>query len=600
MSTKYYGPILIALAATVATLATLAPDGAGPGVTCDELYHVYQGKQLVTALRQQGLAFFAPANIDRNFHWQPGGPPVQAPLGYWILGSTHWLFDPAPDDPSVVSIAAARFAPALAFVLLVLVVGIWTMQREGALAGTVAAAATALMPRLFGHAHFASLDMLTTLFFAASVLAAAEAVRRERVGAYTLAGIIWGLAILVRLHGLLAAPPIVLWLAWRLRRKALTPLAVWFVSGAVTVLAGWPWLWLDPVGRFHQYLSSGTGRQALHTFYLGQVWADRDVPWHYPWVMMAVTVPVGFLVLGGIGIWVRCISPLSLWERIRERVGRREERAIQEDVCPPHPRPLSRLRARGDIASYPRPLSCLRERGDIASSALSPTIASLPDEGILLAAALGFVLLIFSWPGTPVYDGVRLFLMVFPFWAFWVGVGARRLVAMRAFRAWPMWLSYSMLTLVVAAQSVGLVVYCPCHLSYYNLLVGGLAGAERLGFEVTYWGDTIREPMLAEAARRSPELPILFAPNLAPFQAPAVSMSSPSLREAGLSVIGFDRSSFQTAKNCRYAVVYHRRADLGSIECLLERGRVVSEYEMQGVWLARLLELPAPLDVPAR
>ena len=34
-----------------------------------------------------------------------------------------------------------------------------------------------------------------------------------------------------------------------------------------------------------------------------------------------------------------------------------------------------------------------------------------------------FVLALFSLPGTPVYDGVRLFLMVFPIWAIWVGIG---------------------------------------------------------------------------------------------------------------------------------------------------------------------------------
>ena len=81
----------------------------------------------------------------------------------------------------------------------------------------------------------------------------------------------------------------------------------------------------------------------------------------------------------------------------------------------------------------------------------------------------------------------------------------------------------------MALQGLGLVIYSPCHLSYYNLLVGGLAGAERLGFEVTYWGDTVREPMLAEAARLSPDGQILFAPNLAPFQVPAVEMCSPAL-----------------------------------------------------------------------
>ena len=96
---KFAGPLLIALAALAATAATLAPDGRGPGVTCDELYHVYQGKQLVTAFRQQGFAFFSPENIDRNFPWQRGGPPVQAPLGHWILGWTHHLFDPGPIIP---------------------------------------------------------------------------------------------------------------------------------------------------------------------------------------------------------------------------------------------------------------------------------------------------------------------------------------------------------------------------------------------------------------------------------------------------------------------------------------------------------------------
>ena len=212
------------------------PDGNGPGVTCDELYHVDQGKQLVTALRQQGFAFFLPANIDRNFPWQPGGPPVQAPLGYWILGWTHYLFDPAPDDPSVLSLTAARFAPAMAFALLILIVGAWTARREGPLAGTVAAAAVALMPRLFGHAHLAALDMLTTLFFVAAVLAVAEAARGGRIWQFALAGVVWGAAMLVRLHGLLVAPPVVLWLIWRLR---ISPRAA--TLGLESVLAASAW-----------------------------------------------------------------------------------------------------------------------------------------------------------------------------------------------------------------------------------------------------------------------------------------------------------------------------------------------------------------------
>lgn len=152
----------------------------------------------------------------------------------------------------------------------------------------------------------------------------------------------------------------------------------------------------------------------------------------------------------------------------------------------------------------------------------------------------------------------------------------------------------------VALQGIGLVIYHPCHLSYYSLLAGGLAGAERLGFEVTYWGDTVREPMLAEAARLLPGKPVLFAPNLAPFQAPAINVTSPALRQAGTSLIGWDSSSPEEGKQCRYAVVYNRRADLPGAEWILQQGRVVAEYSRQGVWLARLIDLAAPLDAPAK
>ena len=530
------GPVLIALAATAAVLATLGPQGDGPGVTCDELYHVAVGKRLVTALGQQGFGFFDGENVKRNFHWEPDGPPVHPPLGNWVLGWTHYLFDPAPDDPNVVSIAAARFAPALAFGLLVGLVGLAVVRSDGPLAGSVAAAAVALVPRVFGHAHLAALDTLTALCFVAAVLAVIEADRRgRRLWLFAVAGVVWGLAMLVRMHGLLILPPVVVWLVWRLglrpwpfRWRAALPVLVWGASGAATFLLGWPWLWYSMVAHFKQYLGTATGRAALHVYYAGRAWDDCDAPWHYPLVMFAVTVPLGLLVLGLAGAWAK----------------RRGWRA---------------------------------------------------DPGYLLVmGTLVWVLAVFAWPGTPVYDGVRLFLMVFPLWAVSVGAGARWAVEHPAWRSVSPRLRVAALAVFLALQGVGLAVHHPCQLSHYSLLSGGLAGAEKLGFEVTYWGDTVREPLLAEAARWSPGRPLLFGPNLAPFQAPAVAISSPALVEGEVSVVGWDPARAQDAAECRLAVVYHRKADLDRVEPLLRDGVVVAEYRHQGVWLARLVQLPAP------
>ncbi|MFH1923506.1 MAG: glycosyltransferase family 39 protein, partial [Planctomycetota bacterium] len=346
------GPVLISLAATVATLATLAPEGGGPGVTCDEGYHVAAGKRLVLALRQQGVGFFRPANVAANFDWPADGLPVHPPLGNGILGGVHHLFDMAPDDLGIISIVPARFAAALAIGFLVLLVGLWATRVDGPVAGCVAAVAVVLVPRVFAHGHLAALDTLTALFFVAAVLAVAEAdARGGRPWYYAAAGVVWGLAMLVRIHGLLVLPPVALWLVWRLRRRAVLPLVVWAAAGLATFFAGWPWLWLAPIAHFRQLLGTATGRQAVHVFYAGRVWADHEVPWHYPLVMFVVALPLGLLLLGLLGAWAN--------RRVRKT-----------------------------------------------------------DPGYLLVmGSLLFMLLLFAWPGTPVYDGVRLFLMVFPLWA---------------------------------------------------------------------------------------------------------------------------------------------------------------------------------------
>ena len=560
--------LVVAIAATTAVLGSLGPSPGGPGVTCDEMYHVgLMGKPLVTAVRQQGLAFLTPANVSRNFAWPDGGPPVQAPLGHWILGLTHHLFDPAPDDPAVISIGAARFAPALAFGLLVFLVGQWTWRRAGRLAGTVAALSVALMPRLFAHAHFAALDMLTTTACVAALFAVTWAARSAEechspaswsaCGRFILAGIVWGLAMLIRLHGVLLLPPIVAWLSWRSgyfrllkrgagRREESAPFRplwppAWLLAGMVTLLVGWPWLWLSPVRNLWRYLASGAGRQAIHVFYLGQVWADHETPWHYPLLMFAWTVPLGFLAMGVCG-WLA-------W------------------------------------------LSCTR-RGD------SSMVESANGDFALVALTGGFLLAVFAWPGVPVYDGVRLFLLAFPLWAVFVGLGAKWLDQGALGRKVPRAARIAIIGLVILLQATGLIVYHPCQLSYYSLLAGGLRGAEHLGLEVTYWGDSVREPLLAEAARRAPGQPVLFGPNLAPFQAPAVTISSPSLAASETVIAGWDASRPEAALGCRYALVYRRQADLAALDWLLRDGQVVAEHGMQGVWTARLMRIPAP--VPPR
>ncbi|MGQ9575977.1 MAG: ArnT family glycosyltransferase [Thermoguttaceae bacterium] len=531
------GPILVALAATLATFFTLVPDRGrgplrwGPGVTCDELYHVGAGKRLVHALRTQGWKFFTPDHIAQNFPWLPDSPPVHPPLGNWLLGWMHHLVDRQPDELVSLSVVAPRFVPALAFGLLVLLVGLGVARAEGTLAGTAAAAGVALVPRVFGHAHLAALDMLITFWFVAAVLAVIWAdVRGGRWWQYLIAGVTWGLAMLTKLHGVLVLPPVLVWMVWRLRWRVLVPLAAWLVGGMATLFAGWPWLWLDPIRHLRQFLFTATGRQPIQVFYLGQIWQDRMVPWHYAPVMFVVTLPLGLLALGLLGIWARG-------------------------------------RARSGNPGY-----------------------------WLAMGSWAFVLAAFCLPGRPVYDGVRLFLMAFPLWAFSVGVGAKWLVEGPLLRRWSYPVRASLLGVFLAGQAVGLVLYHPCYLSHYSALVGGLPGAEKLGFEVSYWGDSVTGDLLAELARLAADQRVLFGPSLARWQAASVGLSSVALEEARVLLFGWEKGLPAELARCRYAVLYRRKANLDDLPERVRKANVpsnvVKQRSVHGVWLARVIEIP--------
>ena len=234
----------------------------------------------------------------------------------------------------------------------------------------------------------------------------------------SFAGLAFGLALLTKIHAWFLPPIVLVWALTHLKpgRAIAQAVAAWTTVGLVTFFLGWPWLWFDPVGRLRAYLGTGVERISIQVLYFGHVYADLDVPWHYPWFYFASTVPVGLLALGASGL-------IRSW---RER------------------------------------------RSD-----------GLP---LLLSGTIAFFLLIFS-TRIPVYDGERLFLVVFPLFAILVGRGFRSLWQ-RAGRKGRL-----ALVALLVGQGYGVVMIHPFGLSYYNLLVGGLAGSRmRLGLELTLLG----------------------------------------------------------------------------------------------------------------
>ncbi len=196
----------------------------------------------------------------------------------------------------------------------------------------------------------------------------------------------------------------------------------------------------------------------------------------------------------------------------------------------------------------------------------------------LILAAILLFLTVFS-TRVAVYDGDRLFLPVFPLVAILAGIGFQFL-----------WNGASagklrrvILILFLLAQGAGLATTFPFGLSYYNLLVGGLPGAERLGLELTYWGDAVDPVLLDQLASRAREGDSsALAPTLAPSQGLVATSRSLARKQMALA-------DQETADSAEWVVVYRRTAYwTPEVRALVESSAPVALRTRQGVWLSGL------------
>lgn len=540
---EWGGPLVVAVLATGAILCSLDPAGTdpslpqGPGLTLDESINTEYGVRLSVAVPELiygGLtvaeAFGEKEDLPDAKPRLPYHLPDYPPLGRLWLGCWHnlalSLAPPTENSPPPIVIARARTASAIAFGLTILLVG-WAAARwYGPGAGWWAAISLVLMPRVFGHAHLASVETVMGLTFAAAAIAFAAFWSRERPPTWKIAaltGAILGIAFLTKIQAVLLPIPITLWAVVRFRQRAIGPLVVTGLVTAIVFLCGWPWLWLDPIEHTRGYLLGATDRVLLKVFYLGESYADREVPRHYSLVMFLTTVPIGLQLLGACGLC--CRRNAATDNRSRDR---------------------------------------------------------------FLAACIAFPLLLFAMPGVTVYDGARLFLVAFPLWAILIGRGGV-VVWERICHRFSAKTAACCCLLFVAIPLTSLLTIRPYYLSYYNGSVGGLWGAEKLGFEPTYWGDSISRDLLRDACEAVPErAKIDVSPVLHPRQLPVIIEQSPILRKRGIELRGYDPSKNGPAK---YLLLFRRRADLSPEVDPPKNAKLLAEVRRRGVLLAALYEM---------
>lgn len=532
--------ILLALAAAVSVLTTidLADDLSwstdGPGLTFDESLNVEGGVFFVELALRSGVGMLHPGTFYDIFN-APEYHPDYPPLGRLPGAAANAVLTrlSGAEQDTLYRISYARIGTACVFGLLIWLVTWFTTTRAGIIAGLAAGIALWFTPRVFAHAHLASVETMVNLTYAGCVLVTAKLLSgKETLTARdgVIPGFLLGVALLTKIQAIFLPPVLTIWILWQWKRNGVAALLVLAVTSFIVFLVGWPWLWADPIGRFIQYFTQATDRITLYCYYFGERYADKAVPWHYPFVMFLVTTPIPFLILGLFG------TTLS---------GRSTDRECQG---------LSRR------------------------------------ENQLIAGAILLPLIVFAIPGVAVYDGERLFLMIWPLFSIWVGIASSRLFRLLRQRVH---VAAAVVALVAcfAFPAWQLVSIHPCQLSYYNGLVGGLNGASRLGMEPTYWGDSLAPQFLREISDQLPEgATVGIAPVLHPIYLDGTQKQSWLRHRPDLKIVPYDDKA---ADPPRYVLFVRRLADPWDSLINKQPGTTtLAEFKRGGVPLAELILLP--------
>lgn len=398
--------------------------GAAVGNTADEQTYRKAGDMHVrwfallidnpkAAFSQQALsAFWLPLNENGGI--LSNHPPLVA----FLIGLSTRVFGAALGP-----IMASRIVTACFFVLLLGVVYCFVKSRYGIRAALFSVLALLLMPRVFGDAHIAALDLpMAAMAFLATVCFVKGMDSKKWSLLY---GLFLGLALLTKINALFLPVPLLLGGLFYNWRKMLPNVLATFVIAPLVFCALWPWMWFGTFDHISEYLMRHFSHTAIGVYYLGKTYFQQTAPWHYPFVLTALTVPFTLLFAAVAGM-------VAANARKDRRLG---------------------------------PLLVL--------SALVP----------LGVAALPWALK---------YDGVRLFLLVFPFLACLAGIGFDSLCGLRGRRkAVRFAVATALAFALLLSPLISTLKYHPYYLSYYNEIAGGIRGASAMGMEDTYWGDAV-------------------------------------------------------------------------------------------------------------
>lgn len=327
-----------------------------------------------------------------------------------------------------------RFGPMLLFSIAASCLFHRLRREHGLFVAAIGVVSLFTMPRLFAHAHFASIDGPLTACWIMT-WATFDWARRSNIGCLAW-GVLLGLTMSCKFTGWLSIAPFLIWSLVYRDRDNWRVCVIGGLIALITFVDVNPALWDDPVSGLQQFFSLNLHR-ADHglnipiQFFETRYDMHHPLPWYNSAVWLVITVPVVTVLLAGLG----CIKAIFCWRR--------------------------------------------------------------DAQTILLVMQVAILTVVKALPLTPPHDAERLFLPSFAFLAPLAGIGGAGILDSGRTANWSAWIPKTMLLLALIPAALETTWYTPQWLSYYSPVIGGLKGAARAGMEPTYYWDGLDHDVIA-------------------------------------------------------------------------------------------------------
>lgn len=298
-------PLLITLIFCGVVLLTLNDYG----ITWDEGVYFLAGAKYFKWLKNPSIG-----TIDSHWSFQATStehPPLRSFLGEitrYLLHEKLNLMD---------SISSFRASTLIFVFFLSLALFSFVARLYGMKIAFIVSLSFFFLPRIFFHSHIAALDYPASAMWFLTIYAYWRGIREQKWIWY--ASILLGFALLTKLNSYFIYIPVVFyWILcfhrelkflvfkkYRLniqeKIQMFSKIIPMFVIPLFIFIAFWPYLWKNPISRILEYPQFSLKLIWQPVFYFGTV--SSHLPWHYPFVLTLITIPVVVLIPFFIGLF---------------------------------------------------------------------------------------------------------------------------------------------------------------------------------------------------------------------------------------------------------------------------------------------------------